>query len=331
MHRSILRHLPVVLLLIGMLTPMASAQTGACCFKNGTCVEVTALECIQFGGDYQGNGSTCGQVTCDPVPPSGACCLPSGGCTVTTPGACGNASGTYAGDGVACGAVNCVPTGACCVFGTCLDATQSNCAVFGGMFQGNGTTCASVECPGACCFPDGTCASITQTLCENVFGAEFQGAGVSCATVNCAGLIGACCDLPNGGCVETVEADCVALAGTFAGGSTTCDGVCPVCPGDGSCFIDNQTAGCNNADCCAIVCALDSFCCEVFWDQTCANRALKSCDTCPCDLDDDTTVGVSDLLALLAFWGTSGGDCNGDGATDLADLLALLSAWGACP
>jgi plastocyanin len=54
----------------------------------------------------------------------------------------------------------------------------------------------------------------------------------------------------------------------------------------------------------------------------------------PCigDLDGDDTVGVTDLLELLAAWGAGGGpaDLNGDGAVDVADLLLLLGAWGPC-
>jgi hypothetical protein len=50
---------------------------------------------------------------------------------------------------------------------------------------------------------------------------------------------------------------------------------------------------------------------------------------CP-DLNADGAVNVSDLLMLLAAYGTSAeGDTNGDGATDVADLLALLAAYGA--
>ncbi|MHC4414708.1 MAG: M28 family peptidase [Planctomycetota bacterium] len=53
---------------------------------------------------------------------------------------------------------------------------------------------------------------------------------------------------------------------------------------------------------------------------------------CPADIDGDGTVGVRDLLALLAAWGEPGGpaDVNGDGIVDLRDLLALLAAWGPC-
>lgn len=52
----------------------------------------------------------------------------------------------------------------------------------------------------------------------------------------------------------------------------------------------------------------------------------------PCteDLDGDGSVGVGDLLAVLAAWGTAGGDVTGDGTTDVADLLAILAAWGSC-
>ncbi len=54
------------------------------------------------------------------------------------------------------------------------------------------------------------------------------------------------------------------------------------------------------------------------------------------DLDGDGTVGVPDLLALLAAWGPCPahcpaicvGDLDGSEAVDVPDLLALLAAWG---
>ncbi|MHC4416266.1 MAG: trypsin-like serine peptidase [Planctomycetota bacterium] len=45
-------------------------------------------------------------------------------------------------------------------------------------------------------------------------------------------------------------------------------------------------------------------------------------DDCPWDLNDDGTVGISDLLMLLAEWGNPYG---------INDLLALLADWGGCP
>ncbi|MHC4415914.1 MAG: hypothetical protein ACYS0G_11580 [Planctomycetota bacterium] len=55
---------------------------------------------------------------------------------------------------------------------------------------------------------------------------------------------------------------------------------------------------------------------------------------CPWDLDGDDSVGISDLLALLAAWGTNPGgppDFNGDGTVGISDLLELLANWGQCP
>ena len=54
---------------------------------------------------------------------------------------------------------------------------------------------------------------------------------------------------------------------------------------------------------------------------------------CTEDIDGDESVGVVDLLALLAVWGTCPGcpeDLDGDGRVTVTDLLALLAAWGPC-
>jgi hypothetical protein len=48
---------------------------------------------------------------------------------------------------------------------------------------------------------------------------------------------------------------------------------------------------------------------------------------CPEDLDDDGSVGMSDLLALLAGWG---GPDGAGGTLGIEDLLALLAVWGGC-
>ena len=54
---------------------------------------------------------------------------------------------------------------------------------------------------------------------------------------------------------------------------------------------------------------------------------------CPADLDGDGNVGILDLLALLAAWGTDPGgppDFDGDGTVGILDLLTLLANWGPC-
>ena len=55
---------------------------------------------------------------------------------------------------------------------------------------------------------------------------------------------------------------------------------------------------------------------------------------CPADLNGDGSVGILDLLALLAAWGTNPGgppDLDGDGTVGILDLLTLLANWGPCP
>jgi len=54
---------------------------------------------------------------------------------------------------------------------------------------------------------------------------------------------------------------------------------------------------------------------------------------CAADLDGDGSVGVDDLLAVIADWGCSGcsGDIDGDGTVGVNDLLSIISGWGSCP
>jgi hypothetical protein len=57
-------------------------------------------------------------------------------------------------------------------------------------------------------------------------------------------------------------------------------------------------------------------------------------DHCPWDLSGDGSVGVTDLLGLLAAWGSDPGgppDFDGDGFVGISDLLVLLANWGPCP
>ncbi|MCZ6494174.1 MAG: hypothetical protein O6933_08860 [Planctomycetota bacterium] len=54
----------------------------------------------------------------------------------------------------------------------------------------------------------------------------------------------------------------------------------------------------------------------------------------PGDLDSDGVVGILDLLALLAAWGSDPAgppDFDGDGTVGILDLLTLLANWGPCP
>ena len=58
--------------------------------------------------------------------------------------------------------------------------------------------------------------------------------------------------------------------------------------------------------------------------------------TCPEDVDDDGSVAVSDILAIVGNWGVCGdgtfrplGDVDGDCCVTVNDLLQVIGAWGA--
>jgi hypothetical protein len=59
----------------------------------------------------------------------------------------------------------------------------------------------------------------------------------------------------------------------------------PICAGGGGgsdCCFANGTPGCDDAECEAIVCGMDPFCCDVSWDGICAGEAQDFCATCAC-------------------------------------------------
>lgn len=67
-------------------------------------------------------------------------------------------------------------------------------------------------------------------------------------------------------------------------------------------------------------------------DQVEGFKECKPPAPCPWDLDGSGSVGTTDLLQLLAQWGTAGdADFDESGIVGTADLLILLSNWGPCP
>lgn len=65
----------------------------------------------------------------------------------------------------------------------------------------------------------------------------------------------------------------------------------PVCPGVGDCFSANGSIACDDTcsaascpGCCALICAIDAFCCDSAWDSICADAAVASCVVVPVDL-----------------------------------------------
>jgi hypothetical protein len=91
--------------------PCVQSPIGACCYLHGEdgwrCDTVSEQEC-RFGyqGVFQGEGTVCGQVLCDPT--WGACCREDGSCFVCNEGACDAENGTFQGAGIICDPDPCV-------------------------------------------------------------------------------------------------------------------------------------------------------------------------------------------------------------------------------
>jgi len=135
------------------------AQTGACCFPDGSCQDLTLNDCNSAAGIWGGIGSFCmgdgnGNYindACEGMYPMGACCFADLSCIVTYQPACEVvAGGQYMGDGTDCTdgdgsgfADICeTVTGACCFSdGSCAIMTQANCLMSFGTYKGDGTVC----------------------------------------------------------------------------------------------------------------------------------------------------------------------------------------------
>lgn len=91
----------------------------------------------------------------------------------------------------------------------------------------------------------------------------------------------------DGACADGTVLDCAALGGVFLGANTTClQGGVDFCattascgvPEAGSCCVPNGTPGCDDSECCALVCAwYGDSCCDEAWDEWCAEGAESLC------------------------------------------------------
>jgi hypothetical protein len=102
------------------------------------------------------------------------------------------------------------------------------------------------------------------------------------------------------------------------------DPVDPCEDAEGDCFESNGTPGCEDPACCGLVCAADPFCCEVEWDQLCADQAEDLCKFEPAPECEGASCGNfipcaadPDCICVTLF--TGGGICV-DGTTQCAPL-----------
>lgn len=224
------------------------------------------------------------------------------------------------------------------------------------------------ELPGACCLPNGTCQSLTNSACVSQ-GGSFAGEGVICTGSTCQQNICPCCFVATGGCVTLSPTACQQAGGIAGPTGQSCTGY--VCFPTGACCLPNGTCvgpvspeQCaaqggvfqGNASVCTAglcpeplgaSCFANGFCLMLTQGQAAAAGAIwqgpgttcadgdgdgvaDQCESRPADLDHNGTVGSADLTIMLNAWGSAGGpaDLNGDGIVGSADLSILLSDWG---
>jgi len=221
--------------------------TGACCFLDGTCDELTEDSCGLVGGFWTQGGEPCSVPACDAAPdiPTGACCTGAGGCAVKREAQCEAEEGQYLGDDEACVANpdSCPGFGACCRGdGGCDEGlTEAVCEARGGAYQGTDSSCfdLDVECDErrACCTSTFECLLLMQAECAKLGGTRHENV-TSCDDETC----GSCCDA-QAVCVEGLESECVGVGTRFTPqvGCKDLDPPCvpagACCMGDGSCQI----------------------------------------------------------------------------------------------
>jgi hypothetical protein len=82
------------------MVPFGDIVTGACCFPDGSCLDLDPKECLDLGGEFQGIGTDCSKVQCEEH--YGACCIVEEGCVDLFYTECQEAEGIFMGDGTSC-------------------------------------------------------------------------------------------------------------------------------------------------------------------------------------------------------------------------------------
>jgi len=220
-------------------------------------------------------GKQCGpdgcQGTCGTCPPGYNCdvygycdCMPN--CTGKE---CGND-----GCGGVCG--ECPGGYTCNIYGKCVclpNCMNKQCGP-----DGCGGSCGA--CPvGFTCNPKGLCVPACQPQCISSDGQKKE-----CGPDGCGGVCGVCPP----GLVCTPQGKCqqqgpVCGDKKCANGENclTCSLDCGQCSGD--CCAAHDSVGCDDPSVTKCVCGMDSFCCEVMWDDYCAQEAKDQCKAqCGC-------------------------------------------------
>lgn len=125
---------------------------------------------------------------------------------------------------------------------------------------------------------DSDCAQRASLVCDrcgdvNAGDCCTAHAAPSCSDSNCCCTV---CNVLPFCCEISWSAVCAQAAAELCGGCPTCGD-----PASGGCFEEKDTPGCDQTACCVAVCADDSYCCDVAWDQLCVDEAALLCATNP--------------------------------------------------
>lgn len=118
-----------------------------------------------------------------------------------------------------------------------------------------------------------SCAALALEVCNLPSGCPAAGdcfsshGTLGCDNGSCCAIV--CAHQP-ACCIQPWDTSCVETA------LLHCDGE-SACPAAESCFEEHNSGGCEQADCCASVCANDPYCCQTAWDARCVVRALVDC------------------------------------------------------
>jgi len=299
-------------------------------------------------------------------------CLQCGGSTCPGTGSCYVVHGTPGCSDSDCCETVCAVDIFCCntswdqicvnealdLCGNCGDGAAGSCFVVHATPGCNDAACCAQICAldAFCCNSswDSLCVDEAQELCAGC-GAATSGscflvhANPGCNNADCCATV---CDADPFCCDNNWDSICVDEAQELCAGcgSTT----------SGSCFVTHANTGCNDGDCCAMVCDIDTFCCATSWDSICVGEAQELCagcgdpasgscfsshgnpgcnigsccstvcnfDTFCCDNNWDSICAneAEDLCGCPADIAPPGGN----GVVNVEDLLVVIGAWGAC-
>jgi hypothetical protein len=269
-------------------------EDGSCCnivcqLKPSCCTEAWDAECASFASFV-----CCGPVGCD----SGC----NGPCT--EPHASPFCSDPY------CCATVCAQDPLCCSFswdGLCVEIALQRCASSCGMADAGNCfaphdlpSCRDGRCCARVCADDPVCCnSEWDDLCAQ--SAKDKKNADVCVVPPCGSALTGppcvahstpasdnlkCCEevcKQDSYCCDTEwDQSCVEIARQT--GSCDCSYECGE-PCAGSCCRAHGNGGCDDAECCKLVCAQDAFCCDEQWDSVCAEFARAQCngadEACP--------------------------------------------------